>query len=166
MSSGIGLARWGSLGGGGYPAVDGDRREAMQLEEGKKGLGWPQIGEENSLGRGSLARGERWHLWRFPMKGVDLRILGMDEKQGEEWRSVTRVRFGEKVARFKKCSEGGSGGIFVAGERGKRRGHRSRAVAPHGVEGWWRARPTTAGGGRPAPARKRRARAARCQHAV
>jgi hypothetical protein len=122
MSSGIGLARWGSLGGGGYPAVDGDRREAMQLEEGKKGLGWPQIGEENSLGRGSLARGERWHLWRFPMKGVDLRILGMDEKQGEEWRSVTRVRFGEKVARFKKCSEGGSGGIFVAGERGKRRG--------------------------------------------
>jgi hypothetical protein len=76
MSDGIGLAWWRSLGGGGYPAVDGDRREAMRLEEGKKGLGWPQIGEENDLGRGSPARGGRWHLWRFLMKGVASPVLG------------------------------------------------------------------------------------------
>jgi hypothetical protein len=52
----VSLARWRSVGSGGYPVVNDDRIDVVRLKEGKKGLGWPQIGEENGLGRGSRAR--------------------------------------------------------------------------------------------------------------
>jgi hypothetical protein len=61
-------------------------------------------------------------LGDFQQRGWLLRRSAVDEKQVEERRSVMRLRFGEKVARFEKGDEGGSDVIFMAGGRGKRRG--------------------------------------------
>jgi hypothetical protein len=41
------------------------------------------------------------------VRGCRLWRWGVDKKQGEERRSVTRVCFGEKVARVEKGGEGG-----------------------------------------------------------
>jgi hypothetical protein len=84
-SGGVDLARWWSLGCGGYSAIDGDRQDAMRLEEGKKGLGWLQIREENGLGRGSPVRGGRWHLWAISNEGGG--FSGARPWMRSKWRS-------------------------------------------------------------------------------
>jgi hypothetical protein len=64
------------------------------------------------------------------MRSSPLRRRGVDEKQGEEQRSVTHGRFGEKVARVGKGSERDSdGSLQPAREKG------GSTTLPHGGEG-------------------------------
>jgi hypothetical protein len=65
------------------------------------------------------------------MRGSPLRRRGVDEKQGEERRSVTHGRFGEKVARVGKGSERDSdGSLQPAREKG----------GQYDATTWWRGR--------------------------
>jgi hypothetical protein len=103
MSGKVGLARWWSLSGGSAKAVDGDRRDALRLEETEKGLGWPPIREENNPGKGSQVKGGWQCLW--PTSGEGGGVSGAQvwtRSKGRNGGDVTHMQFEEKAARLGK----------------------------------------------------------------